>query len=240
MSPASMQPTRPWVGVHWLVQEIQAEERIQGHRAFRPMNGYSSLLGSFGANWKVPTCPFTPRRSLSTCSGVADMPTEPADREMVLRRHFLAPPGPRPGAAWRFEGSKRRTGNDRLCSRLASPKACGSRQNRNGNRDARRVAFSAALLETIPASTPSSEEEKTLDGMGFLFSDDGWFPTWWTTEPRKSPIITGWAPFLAGARLSGQSEAYVIDHCLNSLGRLLHLTRRSCRRSLRPRISTTG
>ena len=24
-------------------------------------------------------------------------------------------------------------------------------------------------------------------------------------------------------RLSGQSEAYVIDHCLNSLGRLLHL-----------------
>ncbi len=35
------------VGVHWLVKEMRAEEKIDGERAFRARNGYSALLEIF-------------------------------------------------------------------------------------------------------------------------------------------------------------------------------------------------
>src|SRR3954463_161884 len=35
------------VGVHWLVQGMRAEEKIEGDRAFRLENGYTDLLGFF-------------------------------------------------------------------------------------------------------------------------------------------------------------------------------------------------
>ena len=35
------------VGVHWLVEGMRAEEKIEGHRAFRSKNGYQDLLDIF-------------------------------------------------------------------------------------------------------------------------------------------------------------------------------------------------
>ena len=50
------------VGVHWLVKGMQAEESIQGQRAFRAANGYESLLAIFreqlsetGASFRMET-----------------------------------------------------------------------------------------------------------------------------------------------------------------------------------------
>jgi monoamine oxidase len=68
---------------------------------------------------------------------------------------------------------------------------------------------------------PSGDQSKTLSDMSFLFSQDEWFPTWWTTMPEKFPIITGWAPFRSAERLSGQSHAFVTQRSLQTLGRLL-------------------
>ena len=62
--------------------------------------------------------------------------------------------------------------------------------------------------------------------MQFLLSHEDWFPTWWTALPDKWPIITGWAPFHCGERLSGQSVAFVIEKGLETLGKLLTIGRR--------------
>ncbi|PYQ43211.1 MAG: FAD-dependent oxidoreductase, partial [Acidobacteria bacterium] len=62
---------------------------------------------------------------------------------------------------------------------------------------------------------------KNLSGMSFLFSQSEWFPTWWTTMPEKSPLITAWAPFRSAERLSGQSEQFVTEHALQTLSDLL-------------------
>jgi monoamine oxidase len=67
-----------------------------------------------------------------------------------------------------------------------------------------------------------TEPAKTLSDMSFLFSEDDYFPTWWTTMPDKLPIITGWAPFDSAERLSGKSRSFVVDHALRTLGSLLH------------------
>jgi monoamine oxidase len=71
--------------------------------------------------------------------------------------------------------------------------------------------------------SPRSQPSKTLAGMSFLFSDDQWFPTWWTAMPEKLSIITGWAPADSAERLSGNSRSFVIDHALQTLGTLLDL-----------------
>ena len=65
-------------------------------------------------------------------------------------------------------------------------------------------------------------KRKTLSGMSFLFSDDDWFPTWWTASPAKLPIITGWAPFRCAEQLSGKNRSFVIDRSLQTLSRLLN------------------
>jgi monoamine oxidase len=61
----------------------------------------------------------------------------------------------------------------------------------------------------------------SLADMSFLFSQDEWFPTWWTSMPRKAPIITGWAPFRCAEGLSGRGHSFVTDRSLQTLGGLL-------------------
>src|SRR5438445_378183 len=69
----------------------------------------------------------------------------------------------------------------------------------------------------------SGSESKTLADMRFLFSQDEWLPTWWTTMPQKLPIITGWAPSRCAEKLSGRPEDFVAEQAVQSLSRLLNV-----------------
>jgi monoamine oxidase len=68
--------------------------------------------------------------------------------------------------------------------------------------------------------------------MSFLLSQDDWFPTWWTAHPMNWPIITGWAPFRAGERLSGKSRSFVEDRALQTLSALLRVGQSELERML--------
>jgi monoamine oxidase len=70
-----------------------------------------------------------------------------------------------------------------------------------------------------------AQSEKTLSNLGFLLSQEEWFPTWWTTLPKKLPIITGWATFHNAERLSGQSREFIIDKALQALSRAMNIGR---------------
>jgi monoamine oxidase len=212
------------VGVHWLVQQMEAEERIQGHRSFRLVNGYSELIDFFRrrlesvgvsvrteavverVQWRRGRADVTWRRADGSGSSLVS-----ATRVLVTvpLGVLKAPVGER--------------GAIEFAPALPAQKLKALERIEMGTAMRVVLRFRRRFWETIAAST-SSRDKKTLGGMGFLFSDDEWFPTWWTTEPRKSPIITGWAPFRAGTRLSGQNESFVIDHGLSSLGRLLQVS----------------
>jgi monoamine oxidase len=64
---------------------------------------------------------------------------------------------------------------------------------------------------------------KSLSGMSFLFSQDDWFPTWWTASPANWPIITGWATFRSAQRLSGKGRSFVMEKGLQTLSSLLRI-----------------
>jgi monoamine oxidase len=75
-------------------------------------------------------------------------------------------------------------------------------------------------------------DSATLANMSFLFSQDEWFPTWWTTMPQKLPMITGWAPFRSAEKLSGQARDFVVDRSVESLAKALHLNAQQIKNAL--------
>jgi monoamine oxidase len=59
--------------------------------------------------------------------------------------------------------------------------------------------------------------------MSYLFTQDDWFPTWWTKMPDTLPILTGWAPVRSAERLSGKSQSSVVEQALRSLASALKI-----------------
>jgi len=207
------------VGVHWLVQGMRAEEQIEGERAFRAANGYQDLLDIFcadlaraGVQIKTELAVNSIRWSQGRAEIEAHQGSE--SRKFETERVLVTIPLGVMKAAAEDEGAVRfdpvlpRTKSDAL-TKLEMGKIIRVT-----------LRFKNRFWDAIP--TPG-KDRKTLSDMGFLFSDDERLPTWWTTMPRKLPIIIGWAPFRCAERLSGKSESFVVDRCLQTLGRLLNI-----------------
>jgi monoamine oxidase len=204
------------VSVHWLVRQMKAEEKIEGNRAFRARGGYQSLLDLL--QQRVAKA----RISVRTNTVVHRVAWRPGNvsidavcSKQAIRLH---------------------------ASRLLVTVPLGVLQARPGEPGA--IEFSPALpqekLDSIAGMEmgkvlrvvlhfrerfwdrihASGGENKTLDQMSFLFSQDNWFPTWWTAMPDRFPIITGWAPWQCAERLESESVP-VVARALQSLGGLL-------------------
>lgn len=66
---------------------------------------------------------------------------------------------------------------------------------------------------------------KTLADMRFLFTDDEWFPTFWSTMPRRAPVLVAWAPATAAEKLTGRGEQFQIQRAIRSLSEHLGVGR---------------
>ncbi len=207
------------VGVHWLVQEMRAEEQIEGDRAFRAANGYQDLLDIFcgelasaGAHIQTEIVVDSVRWSQGHAEIEAHRAGESqkfeAERVLVTIPLGVMKAIAGDEGAVRFDPALPRTKLDAL-TKLEMGKVIRVT-----------LRFKNRFWDTIPGP---GKERKTLSDMGFLFSDDEWLPTWWTTMPRKLPIITGWAPFRCAERLSGQSQSFVVNRCLQTLSKLLNI-----------------
>ena len=70
--------------------------------------------------------------------------------------------------------------------------------------------------------------EDTAKDLRFLFTDDEWFPTWWTAGTAETPMLVAWAPAASAEKLASshtsQNPACVghplISTALQSLARL--------------------
>jgi monoamine oxidase len=208
------------VGVHWLVAEMRAEEKIQGHRAFRSVNGYADLLDAFRRQivhfditiqtstvvesivWKpgaaqIKTCGESGSSTLATPQVLVTLPLS-----LLKISHEL---GSEHGAV-------------EFIPSLPQEKIAALDKLEMGSVLRIVLRFRDRFWSAISAT---DDKTATLDDMGFLFSDDESFPTWWTTMPKKRPFITGWAPFRSGERLSGLDKATVVGTALQTLSRLL-------------------
>ena len=74
---------------------------------------------------------------------------------------------------------------------------------------------------TLCFATKFWEQQPEMADMGFLFTDDPKFPTWWTSNPLPSPILTGWAAGRYAMEHSGRSNDDIIHSAIQSLARIM-------------------
>lgn len=206
------------VSVNWLVQEMHAEEKIEGDRAFRAEHGYADLIEIFEQqmlesgislqmNTIVERIQWRKGQVEITASGANEIATFSAPRVLIT-----VPLGV-------LQAQHEDRGAIRFVPELPQQKQNAIRHIAMGKVIRVTLRFRERFWKDLPHSRET--HSKSMDGMSFLFSHDEWFPTWWTTAPVELPLLTGWAPFHCASRLSGQSESFVIEHGIAALHRLL-------------------
>jgi monoamine oxidase len=87
-----------------------------------------------------------------------------------------------------------------------------------------RVVRISLLFSDVFWSDKKFVSRSDLANLQFLFSDDPWFPTWWTLEPKRVPTLTGWSPALNSEQFAGQTLEFIRDKALQTLSRLLNVS----------------
>jgi monoamine oxidase len=58
-----------------------------------------------------------------------------------------------------------------------------------------------------------------------MLTDDPQFPAWWTSNPLRFPMLTGWAASHYARAFQGQTQEQMIETALQSLARILETGR---------------
>ncbi len=206
------------VGVHWLVEGMKAEEEIQGDRAFRSRNGYEDLLEIFRSQLSEANI------EIRTQTVVRSVHWKPGEVRVHARReenalHFIAARVLVTLPLGVLQASAETEGAVPFVPSLAAYKSTALETLVMGKVTRVVVRFRRRFWEDMsPAGS-----KKTLADMKFIFSDDEFFPTWWTAMPENLPIITGWAPDDCSEKLQGQNRPSVVERALETLAKLLSL-----------------
>lgn len=210
------------VGVHWLVQGMHAEARNQGDRAFRSKNGYTDLLEFYRSqlsSLKAKILTDTVVRKIAWKPGLAEIAaSNQSNTRPFTASHVLIT----------LPVSLLKNRTVEFVPDLPSGKHAALEKIEMGKVIRIVLRFRHRFWETIyTKGDGSAKQKKSLSDMSFLFSDDEVFPTWWTTMPDKQPLITGWAPFRGAEILSGKTESQITAHALQSLSRLLGVSKQN-------------
>ncbi len=216
------------VSVNWLTEEMDAEEQIEGDRAFRINNGYHALIEILVRQLKSLNVPIHLNRiaeSIRWSRGKVEVRGHAAKKQFkytAARVLITVPLGvllanPREKGALRFH-PQLPSSKQKALSKLAM-----------GHVLRITLQFKERFWEKVHPhrNDSNSPSDKTLSDLSFLFSDDQWFPTWWTKMPARLPIITGWAPFKCADKLSGHNSRFVVDKALTTLSRVMNFPKKS-------------
>ena len=212
------------ISVHSLVQGIRADEKIDGDRPFRMKGGYQILIEIFrrqlsqaGVSIEINT------RAQSVGWDRAEVRVTALDEANEVFT-FAAPRVLITVPLGVLQANPVDRGALRFIPDLPPAKLQALDQLAMGKVIRLSLRFRQRFWEKLLPS--HSRKSKTRPRMQFLLSHEDWFPTWWTALPEEWPIITGWAPFHCGERLSGQSQDFVVEKGLDTLGSLLRTERR--------------
>lgn len=207
------------ISVHSLVASLKADEKIDGDRQFRFPKGYEQVVEHLRAQINpqhVKILTSTVVREVSWRRGKVEVTARSEDgkRAQVFEaaqclvtlplRVLQAPAGAEGVVRFAPEIAAKRPALEKL--------AMGS---------AIRVTLRFRERFWEEAKLVPHARDKGLSRLGFLFSHDEWFPTWWTNVNSKQPLLTAWAAGPRGEKLSDLADAELAEHALASLRRIL-------------------
>jgi monoamine oxidase len=216
------------VGVHWLVRSQRAEQQIEGDRAFRAIGGYAELLAILQREMRSTSSRLLTSTVVSEISwsrGRVQITAQKDGKRLGYEAHRVLVTLPLAV----LKASIGSEGAIQFTPGLPKSKLDALDRLEMGRVVRLALRFRGRFWDEIQ---PTEGEAKTLANLGFLFSEDSWFPTWWTSMPEKFPVITGWAPFDCADRLSGQNHSQVVNRGLETLSRIFGLDTATLQRNL--------
>jgi len=204
------------VSVHWLVKSRRADHEIAGDRAFRMESGYRALAQilhrqAVGAGVSIE------------CNSAAEQIEWKRGRATVrVRNPSGAASIEAPSVLVSVPLGVLKAGSIRFSPELPAAKQKAIDGLMMGKVIRVTLSFRQRFWDSL---RPPDHPSRTLEAMSFLFSQDDFFPTWWTQMPNKVPLLTGWSPAHCAERVSGQGTPFTVHRSLETLSRLLRVSR---------------
>ncbi len=194
------------ISVHSLIRDSRAEEAIQGDHQYRVASGYQSMVQAVVDRIDRQNCNRVMNCVVQEISWRKnEVVARTSQAEYVAARAIITLP----------------LGVLKSNSIVFSP-VLPEKQN------------ACSFLEMGPAVRVSLcfcekfwERDSEMTDLGFLFTDDPQFPTWWTSNPLPYPILTGWAAGGYAVAYSGQSRSEIVHSAVQALGRIMSVDARS-------------
>jgi monoamine oxidase len=201
------------IGVQGLIRSMHADEQIEGDRSFRLLAGYDALIEQLRsqiqhADIHLHTVVKEITWSKGEVRAICDDGLQfRASRAVVTLPLSILQLPPHESGAMRFSPAltAKRASLDRLEMGSAARVSLRFRER-----------FWAEL---------QPERGRTLDAFAFLFTEDEWLPTWWSTMPVRSRLLTAWAGGGRAQRLARREPQFIVQRALDALARVLALSR---------------
>lgn len=214
-----------------IAEEGEAEDEIDGLRLFRVLDGYDSLVRWIAAGINPERCeirlntiaktvrwhgPSGGKRGGGAGIRVRCVSPDGEDRGEISGRKLLvtlpigvlkAPPDDIAAVRFEPEVPQLTSALDRL-EMGPIVKAV--------------IRFGSAFWEDGEFSQATSRSR--FSNLGFIHAHEQLFPTWWTTLPVRSAVLTAWAGGPKAERMAGWSEAQIRKELTASLARPLATT----------------
>lgn len=205
------------ISVHSLVRGSRADQRIDGEQTFRIPGAYAVLIDFFQRQLRAAAIAVhlnTVVQNVRWTGGdvALECHTDAGHCVYRARKALLTLP------LGVLQAQPDETGAVRFCPELPASKQQALAHLAVGKVLRLTLRFRERFWEQF---RPNGA--KTLANMRFLFSQQNWFPTWWTTLPERNPMITGWAPFHCAEQLSGQDPTLIFSSACETLRILFRL-----------------
>jgi monoamine oxidase len=205
------------IGIASLAHEARASDEIDGDHAFRIFNGYDAIpwyllhsIPDWPARLRLNTIVERIEWERGSVKLSARSPNAKALETIHSRLAILTVPlGVLQCGAIRFEPEP--------ADALAA---------------ASQLAFGQVVRVTLRFRDTFWRDQDALAGAGFLLSHHPCFPTWWTTLPVYTRLITGWSAGPCSDALLGQPRQKVMAQAIRALAQLLGLSRERLETSL--------
>ena len=192
------------ISLHSLIAGVKSAAKIESGRAFRLVRGYCSLVEWLWA----AVDPETVRtyfgsvvESVQWRRGQAEVSVRMSGRSVRMfapKLVITAPLGVLKAGAIRFQPEP-----EHLRAAYDS------------------IAMGDAARITLRFRRPVWHAREEFRHLGFLHTGEPWMPTWWTTQPIESPVITGWTGGPAAEERANSDPAQWLTDTLRALARHL-------------------
>jgi monoamine oxidase len=196
------------IGVRALVEEAKASDSIGGDQTFRLLCGYDRICDHL-RNGGL-------RAALHLNTEVTALSWRPGSVEVEARTRTGRPAGP-------F------TARRALVTVPLGVLQAGSIRfdPQPPNLEAARGLFMGqAVRMTLHFRERFWERHEGAAELGFLHVSDPCMPTWWSAQPVRAPLLTGWAGGAIAEQYAGRGDAFAVEQALRALARVLRIPQR--------------